>query len=149
MDKFVELKIHGKPDQFFLVSYRIIDDSQKIVEGGEGSLPACPELIATIKDWRAAYNATVLLPRIIEKNPNIVKNSSDINHAQLTNQLKKNLNNWLSSPEFLPTKDKLMAGLNRSQVVLVGIDVNDPDLKYAPWHLWSFSSIFLSLIMPS
>ncbi len=141
MDKFVEIKFQGKPDQFFVVSYKILDSSHKVIEGGEGSLPACPELVASIKDWRAAYHADVRSFRL-EKNPNIVHNSSDINHPQLTDKLKKNLNNWLSSPEFLPTKDKLMAGLNRGQVILVGIDINDPDLKYAPWHLWSFFEHF-------
>jgi len=141
MDKFVEIKFQGKPDQFFVVSYKILDSSRKVIEGGEGSLPACPELVASIKDWRAAYHADVRIVRL-EKNPNIIHNSSDINHPQLTDKLKKNLNNWLSSPEFLPTKDKLMAGLNRNQVVLVGIDINDPDLKYAPWHLWNFFEHF-------
>lgn len=141
MDKFVEIKFQGKPDQFFVVSYKILDSSHKVIEGGEGSLPACPELVASIKDWRAAYHADVRFVRL-EKNPNTVKNSSEINHPQLTDKLNKNLNSWLSSPEFLPTKDKLMAGLNRSQVVLVGIDINDPDLKYAPWHLWSFFEHF-------
>jgi len=141
MDKFVKIKIHGKPEQFFIVDYTIMDAAHKVIEGGVGSLPPCPELVANIRDWRSAYKADVRYARL-EVVGNSVTNSSDINHYELTNNLKTNLNNWLSSPEFLPVRDKLMAGLNPREVVLVGIDINDVDLKYAPWHLWDFFNHF-------
>ena len=141
MDKFVAIRFEGKGDQFFSVNYQILNSDHKVIDGGKSSLPDCPALITSIKDWRAAYHADVRSRRIKRKEI-YANNSSDVNHRKLTSDLKTHLNNWLSSLEFQPFKDKLFAKLNPKEVVLVGIETDDPELKYVPWHLWSFFDIF-------
>lgn len=141
MDKFVEIRFVGKADQFFSVNYQILDSDHKVIDGGKSSLPNCPELISSIKDWRAAYHADVRSRRL-ERKEIYANNSSDVDHRKLTNNLKTHLNNWLSSLEFQSFKEKLFAKLNPREVVLVGIETDDADLKYVPWHLWSFFDTF-------
>jgi hypothetical protein len=152
MDRFVEIRFQGRFDQFFVVTYQILDSSSQVIERGEATLPLCLELVASIKDWRRAYQADVKQPRL-ENVESSITNSSNINHYELASNLRKNLNDWLSSPEFLSVKDRLMSKLNPDQVILVGIDVSDPELKYAPWHLWNFFEAFpkadFALLRPS
>jgi hypothetical protein len=152
MDRFVEIRFQGRFDHFFVVTYQIFDSSSQIIERGEAALPPCPELVADIKNWRGAYQADVKQPRF-EHLEVLIKNSSDIDHSKSASDLKQSLNDWLSSPEFLPVKDKLMSKLDPDQVILVGIDVADPELKYAPWHLWDFFEAFpkadFALLRPS
>ena len=152
MDRFVEIRFQGKFNQFFIVTYQILDPTSQVIERGEAALPQCPELVTNLKDWRRAYHADVKQPRFEDIEASIT-NASDINHRELASNLKQSLNDWLSSPEFQPVKDKLMSKLNPDQVILVGIDVADPELKYAPWHLWNFFEVFpkadFALLRPS
>ncbi|NJL91969.1 MAG: CHAT domain-containing protein [Coleofasciculaceae cyanobacterium SM2_1_6] len=123
------------------MAIRFFNANSQLLERGESSLPPCPKLVANIRDWQKAYRADVTHPRL-EILQESITNSSDINHEELIHNLKKNLNDWLNSPEFLPLKESLIARLSRDEVVLVGIDINDRDLKYAPWHLWNFFEYF-------
>jgi hypothetical protein len=135
MDRLVELRFQGRFDQFFNINYKISDSASKVIGGGVASLPPCLELVENIKAWRKCYYLDIKSPRL-ESIEGEYTNSSDINHWELLSNLKKSLNDWLNSPEFLPVKDNLMSRLNFDQVILVGIDMPDPELKYAPWHLW-------------
>lgn len=152
MDRFVKIQFQGKFDQFFIVTYQIFDSSAQVIEQGEATLPPCLELVASIQDWRKAYHAEVKHPRL-ESVEASISNSSDINHVQLASNLKKHLNAWLNFAEFLPVKDRLISIFNPDQVILIGIDISDPELKYAPWHLWSFFEQFTNadytLLRPS
>ncbi len=152
MDRFVEIRLQGRFDQFFIVTYQILDSFSQVLERGEAALPSCLELVANIKAWQTTYHVCVRQPRL-EPVPVSITNSSDINHHELTCNLQKSFNNWLGSPEFMSIKDNLMTKLDPDQVILVGIDVADPELKYAPWHLWNFFEKFpkadFALLRPS
>ena len=50
MDRFVEIRFQGRFDQFFIVTYQILDSSSQVIERGEATLPPCPELVANLKD---------------------------------------------------------------------------------------------------
>jgi hypothetical protein len=141
MDKFVAMRFEGKADQFFSISYQIIGSDHKVIDGGKSSLPNCPKLINSVRRWRAAYHADVRSRRLGKKD-GYINNSSEIDHHKLTDDLRTDLNHWLSSLEFQSFKEKLFAKLSPKEVVLVGIETDDVDLKYVPWHLWSFFDTF-------
>ncbi|NJL91868.1 MAG: hypothetical protein HC916_20390 [Coleofasciculaceae cyanobacterium SM2_1_6] len=152
MDKFLVIRLEGKADHFFSVNYEILDSDLKVIHYDKAYLPSCLNLVNALKRWRTAYRAD--LSRKFGEPKNIsISNSSEIDHVKLVHDLKISLNDWLSSPEFQPCKEKLLAKLDPREVVLVGIGTDDHDLKYVPWHLWSFFEHFpksdFALLRPS
>jgi len=140
MDRLVEIRFRDKSDLFFAVTYQILDASSAVLEGGEGTLPTCPALVASIKDWRNAYRAALSFRKL--ENIDSTTNYSEADYRELGDKVKKNLNDWLRSPEFLPLTNKLISKLDPEQVILIGIDMPDAELKYTPWQLWSFFEDF-------
>jgi CHASE2 domain-containing sensor protein len=112
-----------------------------------GSLPPAPEIGERYKRWQllyaALYDRSVQSPRKIvfpqfEITSTDITNVSEIDFEETNQQLKIQMNRWLSSPSFAELDRKLRTVLNPEDEIRVILETDDDRLDRLPWHLWNF-----------
>ncbi len=115
------------------------------------ALPPAPELLAEYQRWQQIYlalQAGIELRRFLDPPPDSAL-AFDVDETDLTNvaaddllsqgqRLTTALNQWLTSPEFIPLDQQLRTHLDPSEAIQVIIQTGDPGLRQLPWHLWQF-----------
>lgn len=102
-------------------------------------LPPTPSLFTAYSHWRELYlklqgKFSLRIKFVTEEVT--VTNYSDIDFRELCQQLKSELNAWLSSLEFARLEKQLRTQLDSDQEVLILIESEDDTLQHLPWHLW-------------
>ncbi|MBW4620790.1 MAG: PD40 domain-containing protein [Cyanosarcina radialis HA8281-LM2] len=103
------------------------------------TLPPNPALADAIDRWESNYRS-LGSTRI---RPNKTTYDASINQRRLVcqklekldEQLRSQLNTWLSSPSFSPIRDKWLEELMKDEVRVL-IRTSDRSLLKLPWHLW-------------
>lgn len=123
-----------------------------------GSLPPEPELARLYKHWRTLYQALHLrLNWRQESNPNeesrlcqadtsenrFAFDYTSINRVsghefhEICQQLKRQLNTWLQSPDFFTIDQRLRLQIEPTASIKFIIETDDQLVRQLPWHLWS------------
>ncbi len=113
-----------------------------------GSLPPNPQLLDDYQQWRHLYEALSenlrlrlyrsSIPPKIEFEQEEVTKISDSEFQYLCEQLKKQLNAWLSSPPFSRVERQLRSHLDFADEICLIIETENEQLRRFPWHLWHF-----------
>lgn len=109
-----------------------------------GSLPPAPEIGERYKRWQLLY--TTLYDRAIrsisfpefEIATDDITQVSEVDFEETNQQLKNQINSWLSSPSFAELDRKLRTVLNPQDEIRVILETEDDRLERLPWHLWNF-----------
>ena len=123
-----------------------------------GSLPPAPILVKLYRTWQSIY--TQLCTRLVDakefrKQPQYesieddeddeleietegITNISQFGFDEVCQNLKQNLNAWLSTPEFASIQLQLRSQLDRESEIQVTLETNDSLLRRLPWHCWQF-----------
>lgn len=136
---------------FAAVTAQIWSDGHSLPVTFTGRLPPKPEISALYQQWyrnyenlRFCYQVQGWFSRIKPK-LDVVRQVSikDINQLKqeiqyLANNLKNQLNIWLSSESFSSIKNKLQTKLNPCDRIQFIIQSDDIQMRRIPWHLWEF-----------
>jgi WD40 repeat protein len=101
-----------------------------------GALPANPNLGSTIKQWQSNYRSlgtTRMRPNEVIIDKSIKQQISAC--QKLDQELRLQLNTWLSSPSFRSIRDKWLEELMKGEVRIL-IRASNQSLLKLPWHLW-------------
>jgi len=146
MSKLVVLKLeNGSLDTGFTVTLQIGDDGYRSATQLElkGRLPAQPEIYKICERWRLIYLSLGVSLRSLRKKAQIstsIPGKSEF--CDLTDSLRKILNDWLDSEQFRPVKHALLSQLNPSEEIRILIQGEDPQLQRIPWHLWDIFNYY-------
>ena len=116
-----------------------------------GSLPPAPEIAHVYQNWRSLYAAfyqrNCLSSRELDLDDDdddfeideaYVTNVSEVDLADLSDQLSVFINVWLSTPEFRNIERQLRTQLKPSEEIRFIVESNDILMRRLPWHLWNF-----------
>ncbi|KAB8335310.1 CHAT domain-containing protein [Scytonema tolypothrichoides VB-61278] len=114
-----------------------------------GSLPPAPFLIELYKDWHSLYqhlydDQQLLSPapknnsQEIEIESGDITNVSVVSFDELSEELQAEINEWLTSREFLHIDQQLRSRLTTAEEIRVIIETCDLVLRRLPWHCWNF-----------
>ncbi|MBD2194660.1 MULTISPECIES: CHASE2 domain-containing protein [Calothrix] len=108
-----------------------------------GGLPAAPQLADLYQRWQKMY--TALYANIgwrnladFEIEEEDVTHISQVEFAQLCEELQQGLNNWLNSPLFLNIDRKLRTQLSPTEEIRCIITAESSQVLQLPWCLWHF-----------
>jgi len=141
------------------VTVQIWTDGNPRPEQFIGTLPAAPVLVELYRNWQIVYRGlcdrirgenlrTISQPR--ERSSSFIEhgeleiteagitNISQVSFEELCHQLQASINNWLKSEGFLPIELQLRSRLDSSTPLRVMIETNELELRYLPWHRWTF-----------
>ena len=112
-----------------------------------GSLPSAPNIEEQYRRWELVYRAFYetsgfLSIRTIQVEEGGLTNISVTQFNELSQQLGKSLNHWLTSASFSTIHNELCSTLNCGDEILLIIETNNQMLRRLPWHLWNFFSVF-------
>ncbi|EKU96562.1 putative transmembrane sensor domain protein [Leptolyngbya sp. PCC 7375] len=115
----------------------------KVTAQTEGYLPRPQKLLELFKEWQrlqnTLYKNSSFLSRIkIVDSQSSLTNISRIDFIDLSDKLRKELNQWLSSQGFSQINNLLRNRLSQSDEIRIFIETNDISIRKLPWHLWSF-----------
>lgn len=106
-----------------------------------GHLPAAPQLASLYQAWQLVYRALCdrldLAPRL-EIDAAGVTNVSEVEFAEICQQMVEQINLWLNGASFRPIDQQLRLRLSANDAIRLLIETDDPLLQRLPWHLWSF-----------
>ncbi len=138
MSKVVELKLHGSLELGLQINLAIAPEAKTREVEVSGSLPPAPELQETYNLWQYYYRNLDATSRISAKkityDGSIQKNRTE--SLRLVSQLKKQLNDWLNSPQFQPIWRKIIEKVLPEETIRILIRTTDHQLRKLPWHLW-------------
>jgi CHASE2 domain-containing sensor protein len=115
-----------------------------------GSLPAIPSLDKIYQRWQLLYESlynnlawrrSTAHPEFeIDEEDEEITNISHVEFQDVSQNLKNQLNRWLSSDSFLSIERKLRTNLTpKDEIRLILVTENSKTLKL-PWSLWDFLS---------
>lgn len=96
-----------------------------------GKLPAASDFLQDYRDWQLAFSG--------------IKGEELEAKSMLTNvylKLKKNLNSWLESPDFIPIIKRFRSEISRQEEVRVIVECFQEYLWRLPWHLWELFYLY-------
>ncbi|PSN16373.1 sensor protein Chase2 [filamentous cyanobacterium CCT1] len=139
MEKLVTLKFGtGSLEVGYAVTLQIGDEQSRPTVEMEGSLPPAPTLGHTYQRWQTAYRR-LGLPFRLEARPSFATNVSLVGDCrEVSQQLSRQLNQWLEAESFRPLQDKLLERLDPRDTVRLIVQTQDPALQRLPWPAWSF-----------
>jgi WD40 repeat protein/energy-coupling factor transporter ATP-binding protein EcfA2 len=138
MKKLVVLKFDGAFESGFKVNLTISDDGKTPDLIANAELPLAPELLEISRFWRKIYRDFYGMSRIKPLNArsvNIQAQNEDL--QQKSQDLIKNLNDWLNSTSFQKINNSLK-NLNPQDEIRIIIATSSQELRQLPWHLWNF-----------
>ena len=138
MRKLVVLKLDGDLEVGVRVTLEIGEEGFRPSTEISGQLPPNPDMATSLDQWQSTYGSLWKFTRIKAKK--IVYDGSISQRREecdnLTNELRKHLNNWLLSESFRPVREKWLKHLMPEDEVRVLIRTPCLQLKKLPWHLW-------------
>ncbi|MDJ0534147.1 MAG: CHAT domain-containing protein [Xenococcaceae cyanobacterium MO_207.B15] len=138
MSKVVELKLDGSLELGLQVNLAISPEASTREVEMSGSLPPAPQLKETYNSWQYNYQNLNSTSRISAKKityDGSIQKSRDESRF-LVNQIKKQLDEWLNSPQFQPIWRKLIEKIAPDETIRILIRTTDKQLRKLPWHLW-------------
>ena len=132
------------------VTVRIWTRGRSLPEQSVGSLPAAPRLIELYRTWQSIYRclcnfqslrSSVLAAEedeLLEIDEAGITNVSQISLDQVSQQLCKDLNAWLSAPGFLKIERHMRSQLHPQEDIRMILETDDEWLRRLPWHKWEF-----------
>ncbi len=121
-----------------------------------GSLPAAPILVKLYRHWQSIYTHIYsklvdaqefrrqLVDESVDEDDELeietegINNISQFSFDEVCQNLKQNLNSWLSTPDFLYIDRQVRSQLDRESEIQVTLETNDNLLRRLPWHCWEF-----------
>ncbi len=103
-----------------------------------GTLPPAPQLDQNYRDWQAHYLALQDRLRIQLVTENTLNQVSRERFEQLSEQLSRDLNQWLGMPGFQRIDQQLRLYLNPEDPIRLILETDCPNTRRLPWHLWLF-----------
>ncbi|WP_404790397.1 PDZ domain-containing protein [Altericista sp. CCNU0014] len=105
--------------------------------GVSGTLPPNLNLVKIIKQWQSNYRGLGTTTRL---DPNRVTIDASIHQyrlecQKLDQELRSQINDWLSSPSFSLIRDKWLEELMKDEVRVL-VRSSNQALLNIPWHLW-------------
>ena len=138
MSKVVELKLEGSLELGLQVNLAIAPEASSREVEMSGSLPPAPKLKETYDSWQYNYQSLNSSSRISAKKityDGSIQKSVDKSRFLVT-EIKKQLNDWLNSPQFQPIWRKLIEKIASDETIRILIRTTDQQLRKLPWHLW-------------
>lgn len=113
-----------------------------------GSLPSAKAVFDAYNEWQELYEALLheLHPLVFAPLPVIPDISQGI-LDQKTGELRRNLNNWLIYPGFIPINNKMWGVFNDQDEILLIVKTDDENLSKLPFHLWNFFNDFRKTVL--
>jgi uncharacterized protein YjbI with pentapeptide repeats/energy-coupling factor transporter ATP-binding protein EcfA2 len=112
-----------------------------------GSLPPAPQLAALYQDWKLLYEALHQRldwqVRLTIIDSVVVSQVSDQDFEFICKQLRRLMNEWLSSESFLGIDRALQTSFQVEDEIQVIFETEDPVLRRLPWHLWKSVEAYL------
>ncbi len=118
------------------------------------SLPPALEITELYKRWQLLYNLLYdsLIPDLhwrqweqpwetdaeIEIESEDITNISSIEFYNLCDELKRKINIWLDSSNFINLEQKIRTKLNPREEIQVIIQTDLEEIRRLPWNLWDF-----------
>ena len=149
-EKQVPLNSQPIPEKIVLLKFDSISEATNIFVTAQIWVDNHPQPISFEGDLPPATEIIELYNRIYklcnpEKNNNRagfakaqVSNFSVQEIYNLSNKLKKDINNWFNSPLFINVTKQLRSKLNPSDSIRFILQTSDIKLKLLPLHLWEF-----------
>ncbi len=122
---------HSRPEQFI------------------GSLSPAPALMEAYRAWQAIYQA--LSQRLFLRAPTVAPEVDELEIAEggitqvsrlgfdeVCKELRKGINTWLKSSEFLNIEQQLRSRLAPTEEIQVIFEITDALVQRLPWHCWDF-----------
>jgi hypothetical protein len=116
-----------------------------------GSLPPAPEISQLYTNWQSSYRRQMELNfrREESNNPKMgsksrlepksgVTNYSKLDIDDAGEDLKARMNEWLKSPSFTRTRDRLLMTVMPDEEIRFIVETDNSQLRLLPWHLWEF-----------
>ncbi len=115
-----------------------------------GSLPPCFELSEAYREWQNLYEALCNgwpgwrsdIPPEFELDEEVIDRASPETFAQVSQEIKNYVNEWLDTQSFSHLEEQLRSELHANDEVQFIIETEDPQLRKFPWHLWNFFDDF-------
>lgn len=150
MEHLVVLSLgHGDWQQGFpMIMAQIWQSDRPTPTKLTGSLAAAPDLPDLYRRWQKLYEAlhgNLGLRRVrgelaleIEIEAEDLVQVSTAEFQALSQQLKRQINQWIGSGSFGRIERRLRTQLDPADSIRIIIETEDPQLRRLPWHLWSF-----------
>ncbi len=112
-----------------------------------GSLPPAPHLVELCRNWQSNYQSLCDRQQLLsitedddelEIDADSVTNVSVSNFNNLCHKLQLDINQWLSSDEYLNISRQLRSHLHQREEIRVMMETNDDLLRRLPWHRYDF-----------
>lgn len=137
MGKLVVLKLGtGNFEAGFPVILQIGDENCRPILEITAELPPNPEIPLFYHQWQSIYRQLKFAGRPIGIPKQSKQNLSLQDCQKAADNLKFQLNTWLSSPGFRPIREKWLEKLAPADHIRVLLQTNDLRLQKLPWHLW-------------
>jgi|GEM_PF-3221234 len=148
MGKLAVIEIgDGDFQQGFQVTIRIGEDGRHLSCDARGNLPENPKILDIYRQWQESYNQFHQPNNFNKFHQNESQrsrldnggkpsnmNSSDVNAK--SDELKKELNEWLNCPEFGKIREIIKQELEKSEQIRVIVRTDKNELYQLPWHFW-------------
>jgi CHASE2 domain-containing sensor protein len=137
LGKLVVLKLGtGNFEAGFPVTLQIGDEDFRPILEITAELPPNPEIPLCYHQWQSIYRQLKFAGRPIGIPKQSKHNPSREDCQKAADNLRFQLNNWLSSPSFRPIREKWLEKLLPEDHIRVLLQTNDLRLQKLPWHLW-------------
>jgi CHASE2 domain-containing sensor protein len=142
MSRLVVLKLSGDIEQSgFQVTLDVAQDGHYPALSEEGELPANPELVEHLNQWRNTYtdlsdSCRAIKPYKVQVAGSIHPLVADCQDS--ADQLAQTFKQWLKTDSFRDLDIHLRRVLSPEDTVRVLIRSKDSYVHALPWHLWPF-----------
>ncbi len=143
MSKLVVIRLNkgNLNDGFSLVAAQYWENSNSRPTQFTASLPPAPEIAKIYERFQLIYESLHqrrVKRSLIEIDSVGLNNVSEVDFADVKQQLYEALNNWLNSNSFRPIDQQLRARLALNDELQVIFETSNHLLRQLPWHLWNF-----------
>jgi CHASE2 domain-containing sensor protein len=151
MQKRAVLRCDGSLQEGFRVTLEISDypeggtASQRtlgLISEAIGELPASPELIEMLEQWRQSYRQSLSREETRISFEKLTITTGSLYQLETCRSFSKTLElllrSWLSHPGFQEIEQRLRESLNVDDEVEIFLRTRDLRLYQLPWHRWGF-----------
>ncbi|MDJ0695488.1 pentapeptide repeat-containing protein [Mastigocoleus sp. MO_188.B34] len=141
---FLILGARDEEKGFPSVMAQIWLEDVKLLASCQGSLPPETEIIRLYQQWKKIYAYQSSANRQLKRPKDNLTDISPRQLHQVSQDLQRHLNTWLSSEGFRKIADILREKLNESDPIRIIIQTENIELQRLPWHLWNFFDSYRS-----
>ena len=137
--------VHGFP----AVTAQLRAEDNSLSAQFTGKLSNGPRVAESYQIWQSTYRALsqrlTFLSRSLEEEDDDdeleieeggITQVSQLDFAEISQNLINEFNYWLQSPEFLRLEQKLRSHLNTAEAIRIIIETDNELVKRLPWHCW-------------